>query len=287
MRVPETNLREFRERGFTVVEGFLSAEELEEAQEALWLHYPRPEEYFANPEAYPKFGESQFSGLLLFPYKSWALNRLAFHPDLVEMAERLIGTDELHLYKVELWAKYAGAIDYTQNHHYDYGNHSIVVPRADGKWPQITTFILLSDVSEVDGPTKLVPREFTKDLDLYPYRLEPGIFKEEEVAATAPAGSMLIYETSVVHRGSDFGAPGRSRFALLADFQARGLPWTGKMAWPNRALDANWADVMARTSVRERDLFGFPPPGHEYWNEQTLRDVGLRYPGMDVTPYRR
>jgi hypothetical protein len=38
--------------------------------------------------------------------------------------------------------------------------------------------------------------------------------------------------------------------------------------------------------VRERNLFGFPPPGHEYWNDQTLDDVGSRYPGMDMDPYR-
>lgn len=37
--------------------------------------------------------------------------------------------------------------------------------------------------------------------------------------------------------------------------------------------------------MRERDLFGFPPPGHGYWNDQALHDVGLRYPEMDLTPY--
>jgi hypothetical protein len=42
---------------------------------------------------------------------------------------------------------------------------------------------------------------------------------------------------------------------------------------------------MANASPRERDLFGFPPPGHEYWNEQTLRDVAARWPGIDMTPY--
>jgi hypothetical protein len=39
--------------------------------------------------------------------------------------------------------------------------------------------------------------------------------------------------------------------------------------------------------VRERALFGFPPPSHEYWNEQTVADVGERYPDMDMTPYAR
>ena len=44
--------------------------------------------------------------------------------------------------------------------------------------------------------------------------------------------------------------------------------------------------MITHASVRERDLFGFPPPGHEYWNDQTLRDVGLRYPEHRHEPYR-
>ena len=54
------------------------------------------------------------------------------------------------------------------------------------------------------------------------------------------------------------------------------------------AVDAITARRLAdpHASVRERDLFGFPPPGHEYWNEQTVHDVGRRYKGMDMEPYR-
>ena len=37
--------------------------------------------------------------------------------------------------------------------------------------------------------------------------------------------------------------------------------------------------------MRERDLFGFPRPDDDYWDEQTLADVALRYPGMDMGPY--
>lgn len=112
-----------RQRGFAIVEGFLSDCELEAARESLWRLHPRPEEYFADPEAYPRLSRHQFAGLRLFPYGAWALDRLAFHPDLVDAAERLLGSADLDLYKVELWAKYAGAIDYDQCHHRDFGNH--------------------------------------------------------------------------------------------------------------------------------------------------------------------
>jgi hypothetical protein len=39
-------------------------------------------------------------------------------------------------------------------------------------------------------------------------------------------------------------------------------------------------------SVRQRDLFGFPPPGSDYWTQETLAGVAARYPAMDMTPYR-
>ena len=37
----------------------------------------------------------------------WDLNRLAFHPDLLDLAERFLGSGDLRLYDAELWAKYS------------------------------------------------------------------------------------------------------------------------------------------------------------------------------------
>ena len=71
---------------------------------------------------------SQFDGERLAPWQSWDLNRLAFHPDLVDLAERFLGSADLHLYDALLWAKYGGAVDYEQVHHRDFVNHSLVVP---------------------------------------------------------------------------------------------------------------------------------------------------------------
>ena len=90
------------------------------------------------------------------PWKSWDLNRLAFHPDLVDLAERFLGSADLHLYNTELWAKYAGAVDYVQVHHRDFVNHSLAVSDRGDPGRQMESFVLLSDVDEQDGPTKLV-----------------------------------------------------------------------------------------------------------------------------------
>src|SRR5271168_4644537 len=123
MRIPDAKLAEIWDRGFTVVENFLDKDTLSAAQDALWEIYPRPEAYFADPAAYPDMAKSQFAGLRLFPYNSWALNRIPVYPDLIDAAERFLHTKEIDCYKIELWAKYAGAIDYDQFHHRDYGNH--------------------------------------------------------------------------------------------------------------------------------------------------------------------
>ena len=162
MRVADKNLAEIWDQGFTVVEGFLDPTMLKDARDALWEIYPKPEEYFADPSKHPKFARSQFSGLRFFPYPSWALNRVAVYPDLVDAAERFLNAKDIEIYKIELWAKYSGAINYDQPHHRDFGNHTLVVPRLDKRHTQMTTFILLSDVTAVDGPTKLVPLKYTK-----------------------------------------------------------------------------------------------------------------------------
>ena len=285
MRVPDAALDEVRERGFALVEGFLAPDELAAARSALWLHYPKPDAYFADPARYAALAAGPFAGVEDFPYRSWDLNRLAFHPDLVDAAERYLDTAELHLYKVELWAKYAGAANYDQPLHRDYGSHSLVVPRVDGAYAQLTTFIYLSDVGVDDAPTRLVPLPDGRDVPFTPLYLEYGAMADVEVPAVGPAGSLLVYRTDILHRGSNFGAPGRARFSLLADYQARGTTWAGKRSWP-RDNPQRWAKLIPQCSVRERDLFGFPRPGDPYWNEQTLRDVAARYPGIDLTPYR-
>jgi Phytanoyl-CoA dioxygenase (PhyH) len=286
MHIDDRALDEIRTNGFVVLEGFLSPDEVRAARAGMFDEFPEPDDYFAGPERYAHLVKHQFAGLRLGPYDSWPLTRMAFHPDLVDAAERFCGTADLQLYKMELWAKYSGAVDYDQAHHRDFGNHSLVVPRADGRWPQLTTFILLSDVTELDGPTKVIPRRIGDTYSVIPDRVEPGELHEHEVAVTGPAGTIFLYTTDVLHRASAITGTQRARFTLLTDYSARGNPWMGKMSWPGLANRPSFATLMVNASPRERDLFGFPPPGHEYWNEQTLGDVAARWPGIDLTPYR-
>jgi hypothetical protein len=295
MRVPDRCVTDLSDRGYLVFEGFLEADELAAAQEALWLHYPRPEEYFADPAAHASLATSQWAGEIRGPWRSWSLNRLAFHGDLLDLAERFLGSADLRLYEAELWAKYAGAVDYDQRHHRDFGNHSLVVPKRSQPATQMEIWILLSEVGDEDGPTKIVPLSVGERVPYWPVpgdhditnSLPAGMFAEEEVSMTGLAGSLFAFRTDVLHRGSRMTGERSTRFALIACYDLWGGPrWTGRVAWPERATQGDWFEIVERATPRERAVFGWPAPGDPYWDEQTLADTQTRYPGADLTPYR-
>jgi hypothetical protein len=295
MMVPDRCLADLRERGYLLFEGFLAADELRAAQDALWLHYPRPEAYFADPSAYPWLAQSQWAGIVRAPWRSWHLNRLAFHPDLIELAERFLGSADLRLYDAELWAKYAGAADYEQGPHRDFVNHSLVVPKRSNPATQMQSWILLSDVGDEDGPTKVVPLSVGERIPFWPVEgdcgddvtnyFAPGMFAGEEVSVTGPAGTLFSFRTDVLHRGSRMTGERAARFSMLAHYEAWGPRWTGRVAWAERATGRDWREIVERASPRERSVFGFPAPGDPYWDEQTLADTQARYPGADLSPY--
>ncbi len=221
-----------------MLEGFLGADELAAAQDALWLHYPRPEEeYFADADAHAWLATSQWDGIVKGPWRSWSLNRLAFHPDLLDLAERFLGSADLRLYDAELWAKYAGAADYEQIHHRDFGNHTLVVPKRSDPATQMTSWILLSDVGEADGPTKVVPLTTGESIPYWPHSLDgganeyvthylpAGAFAEEEVSVTGSAGTLFTYRTDILHRGSRMTGEHSARFTLLAHYDVWGPRW--------------------------------------------------------------
>jgi hypothetical protein len=298
MRVPDRCVTDLRERGSFVLEGFLGADELAAAQAALALHFPGRDEYAADPSAHTWLATSQWDGLVTAPWRSWDLNRLALHPDLLDLAERALGSADLCLYDAELWAKYAGAADYEQTHHRDFGNHTLVVPKRSDPMGQLTAWILLSDVTEADGPTMVVPLGVADDVPHWPATLDgsrneyvshylpAGAFAADEVAVTGPAGSLFCIRPDVVHRASAMTGERSARFSLLANYTVWGTRWVGRIGWPSRALSADWGELVERATPRQRSALGFPPPGDPYWDPQTLADTQARYPAADLSPYR-
>lgn len=287
MRLNDEQLAQYHDQGFLALPGFISGEVLTAAKAALSIHYPAPEEYFAQPDRFESLSKSQFAGLVNFPFGSFDLNRLLVTDATLSVARQLLGDDDIRLAKGELWAKYQGAINYDQDFHRDFGNHTLVVPRADHRWKELTTFLYLSDVSRETGATAIIPRQLTDKISLGEDRLpKEHPARQEAVPVEGEAGTLVLYSYDVFHRGVEMTRPGSSRFMVLADYSRRDAPWIDRHAWPHHGLNPNMIDFIERITPDQRSLMDFPPVGHAYWNEQTLTDIQVRYPNMDVSPYR-
>ena len=282
----EEQLECFNAQGFVLVPDVLSAPEVAALQAGVWQTFPSPEQYFADPAAFSHLTDSPFSGLSNFPWASPDVNRLVAHPRIVSIARQILGVDDIRLYKGELWAKYAGNTDYDQDHHRDFGNHTLVVPSEQRRWMQVTTFTYLCDIDEHNGATAAVPRQHSAHIPLGQRRLAPGERRDVEVLASGKAGTTLVYSTEIFHRATSLTGPDASRFTVLADYKSADAHWTSKQAFGHHGNRPEMIEFVTNVDAETRTLLDIPAPGHPYWTGQTIADMEIRYPGIDMTPYR-
>lgn len=280
--------RMWNEDGWFILPEAIDASEVRKAQAELLDVYPSEEAFAGDPEA-PKhlaLREDQWAGMETFPFAGLALSRLVVAEPIQSLAESLLGTETPKIYQAALWAKYGLAIDYEQRLHVDYPNHTLVAPRRDGGFGQLQLFVYLSDVSEANGATRFVSRRHTRDVPLEPSNVSrdeyPDLY-DQEVAAAGSAGTVVGWSGDVFHRGVRFQDVTRSRFILMISFCAPGSDWIGYHSWPRRAHhNPDWQKFVESASPRELSLFGFPEPGHEYWDRGSIDAVAARYPGLNL-----
>ena len=97
---------------------------------------------------------------------------------------------------------------------------------------------------------------------------------------------MLAYRADVFHRAVDLTAPGAARFLLNVSYKRAGHDWVGFHSPQSRANSPDWDAFVERSTPRELELFGFPEPGHPIWDRELLDATALRYPGLDLEPWR-
>jgi hypothetical protein len=90
----------------------------------------------------------------------------------------------------------------------------------------------------------------------------------------------------VYHRGVRMTATGAARFMLHVSYKPAATDWLGSFGLPNAGEDLSWYRFVDGASERQLTVLGFPPPGHPYWNQQTLSGVAARYPMLDLSPWR-
>src|SRR5260370_48560 len=118
-------------------------------------HAPAARASYPGPPDGPGFRPEQHVGRAEFPFAgSGRLNRLCVPPAVVDVAERLLLTDDLRLYQVGVSAKYAGLTNYEQPMHTD-RNHSWLPPRSEPPWLHVQSFLSLTHVDSGPWPTPL------------------------------------------------------------------------------------------------------------------------------------
>ena len=277
--------------GWCVVREAIPAATLAPAQEAVRLLFPTPAEMVERRGPDAAKWHTWDAPWPEFPFHSSRLNALVLHDRVVDLAEGLLGTDDLALYMGIVTAKYAHqSSGYNQLLHADYPNHMLVVPRHEPRFQQVEFFVYLTDVTTEAGATRFVSWQKTKDLPVEQHTLNYVDFADlyEDLSdASAPAGSVVAYRPDVYHRSVDHTDPTRSRIMLHVSFRHRDAGWGGYQAWPVRGFSFELSKYVQRATPRQLALLGVPEPGHPYWNESTLAGVQARYPGLDMEPWRK
>ena len=297
--------RTWLDDGYVVLPAYLPAGELDAAVAGLGEMFPSADDFHdgVDPDRNARFIGDEFDGIDGFPFRSLALNRVPVSDALVSLATTLLDTDDVRLYSAEAWGKYAGAADYDQDLHRDYLNHTILVPSNAPEFRQVEMFVFLCDVTAELGAPRMVRRSPVTDVlparpNFFPRAAvadddagfvaaggRPDLY-ETEVPATGPAGTVVAFQPQTVHRGSAITQPRGARFTMHLNYRPAAAEWAHRHAWADRSHHPDWYRFVEQATPRQLELFGFPPPGHAYWTDETLTGVGQRYPGLDLSEWR-
>jgi ectoine hydroxylase-related dioxygenase (phytanoyl-CoA dioxygenase family) len=275
-------------QGYVVVPDFLTPDELAAARADMLKYFPSAEELAKTPHRYGSILEDPEHLQVEFPFAADALNFNSTHPELIAFVERVLETPDVLLSQSAIWAKYAGTGSFEQTMHLDYEGNTLVVPRDDGPFRQVNMILYYTDVTDDLGPTFLVPQDKTRDHSLWPpfrpRKKYPELYKHER-PIVAKAGSLLIFSMRTFHRAGEMTADFGVRFTHHMVWKSAACPFNGYHQYSQFGEKPEMKRFIERATPRQREVLGFPPPGHAYWNQETLATVAQRYPRMDLTPY--
>ncbi|HYF50294.1 MAG TPA: phytanoyl-CoA dioxygenase family protein [Planctomycetota bacterium] len=261
MKITERQISEFKRNGYVCIHGFVSADEARAALEGVYaLVAPSYENWIASGKRNSTIGQRDF------PWDHSGLNALALHPDLIDAAERIIGTRELRLCTGHVWMKYSGE-DYGQGFHIDYPNNTLGPIQSPDDFQHITFLYYLDDVDEDLAPVLMTPN---------------GRDDSAAVPVTGRAGSVCIYSIYTRHSASVFRRAGQ-RPAMWVTVARKDRPWDMAVMYSvnSDAAYKGMARVMAESSARQIEFLGFPPAGDGLWTPEFLEGMATRYPGFD------
>jgi hypothetical protein len=275
--------------GFVLIPDFLSRDEVAAAREDFLHYFPTFDELQATPQRYGWIFEDPENLQVEFPFATDALNHNSTHSRIIDLVERLLNTSRVLLSQSAIWAKYAGTGSFEQTMHMDYEGNTLVVPRDDGEFRQVNMILYYSDVTLEMGPTYVVSQQKTKKRGLWPpfrpMNKYPELYKREK-PMLAKAGALLVFSMRTFHRAGEITAKRGARFSHHLVYRSANCPFNGYHQYSQFGEKPEMKRFIERALPRQREVLGFPPPGHPYWSAETLAAVAARYPRMDMSPYR-
>ena len=323
-KLTKKQINQWRQEGYLLIDNILEDNILHNAVKELNIIYPQINDIDKVNQIAAKqdFGSK---GLLEFPCNIDSINQVTLSHNIIMAAEELLG-EEVRLLQSDAWSKYGGnktndsRNNRDQRIHVDYANNTLVHP-SSWNTPDAVAMIVYFDDSDITGGcTAVVPKEGENDInykwplinnpgvaglpwkndketieeilkDSHPevYEFRKELYKKEKFAAFKP-GTVLFYRHDIWHRGTPVNI-GQVRRAMNLAYRRESCDWltTWNPGWARNMYDETFylEKLIARSSVIQRNILGFPKPGHKYWNKETLEAVEKRYGplGFDVTPY--
>lgn len=297
-RFTPSQIDEWRGEGGVLLKNFFTETEVAPCRADMDLLYGerRPADAAArslkSPGQIGSFSPDQFRNFDDMPFPcSPALNLLALHPALIELARSALDTPHVHLYQSHSWAKFTGEADFDQLFHCDFKNHTLTVPSESVRERTINCMIYLTDVTDDLGAIHYVP---VSDSDAIcggqrdpfgPDEVQVPL-KARERSGAGPAGSVFAYGIDVYHRGTNLTRPGGVRYTLTASFKAAGNDMIGWSAWPLSFMKP-WHILFEHASADQLACLGVPRPGDPFWTQDTIERTRRRWPLWDSDPYLR
>ena len=319
MPLTPSQLSDFRRDGYIVVADLFSADEVAAAlTEMERIFYGRTfDEILADLDrgakaesaepvptaAVPHYGNTQH-GRAQFPTGAAALDKLIENDEYLDIFEQCLGAEasycNAHLFMRSGPSDERHAENLWQGYHIDHYTNSFLPPsRGLGVFDYVNSGVYLNDVEDDGAPMHVIPGSHRQAVELFPRLAAEGNLGEGSiedirkvaefatpVAATAKAGSASFYSSYLVHAAVPFKDKRKQRaFWTLSMCRADCSRWTrlaNPWVGPEREhIKPFWE----RTSPRVRGLFGWPPPGHPYYDERTMENLAVLFPGLDPTPY--
>ena len=314
----EQQLSQFRENGFIVLTGLWPDAVIEQASKEAAILHPY-ESVIESHQAFTQMPFFEAKGSNDNRGPKAAANQMTIHPRALALVAQLMNTEEmnLRLSQSHIIAKYGAQIDKPgdPNHghivgdqeiHVDYGNNTLLVPPHTSSPEAIACLCYYSDVDECGGAThfaKALPGELTTyeserfnppgfnavngSLDYPSPRSKQNIDRlyETEKPVCYKPGTCILYGLNAWHRGTPV-AIGKVRYTHHHVWRHRNAEWVN---WQSLAPKMYGMPTcfLEQLTVLQRTVLGFAAPGNAYWTEETIDAVGQRYPGIDMTPYKK